>query len=656
MRLLLRADGVKSRVSARLFSAYLPSLLVLLLLATIALLQWAAVGGGFHFDDEPNLRDLGAYGGVTSWEALRAYLSSGFAGPTGRPLALLSFLIDDNTWPTAPEGFKRTNLFLHLINVALLIWLTLQLLRFYGLSEVRATWGALIAAALWGLHPFLISTTFYVVQRMAMLAATFSLLGILLYLRGRLLWPERPRAALLWMAGGVFGGTLCAVLSKENGALLPLLILTIEWFAPPGRAPLPCLFRWGVLYLPSVALVAYLATYFNFSPNPWPERPFNQIERLLTEARILWDYLGNWFIPRIEGAGLLRDGIAISRSLVDPPQTAVAVVALVLLVAAVVGLRRRAPLLALGFAFFLVGHLMESGWLGLELYFEHRNYLPTIFLLLPLAVWAVDERATAIRFVARLLTLGLLLLLSAFSYQRAQLWRDPVQLEAYWALAAQGSPRAANALARRLTEVGRFSEAEQVLREAVERNPQSGLLLLTLLQLRINLNEATRDDFVEVARRLHTVPFDAQTVTALRHLTERAIRPSASPLEREGIRLVIEHLATNEQYRQFPLFRRLIPYLLAQLDLADGKITEAERHYAEAMRLYGQVDAGMQMVAEVGNANYPDAALRLLDQVEQLLAESSDRMLKFPRAFYEREIARIRALLLEERERDSSDR
>ncbi|TSE27979.1 hypothetical protein Tther_02466 [Tepidimonas thermarum] len=640
----------KTRAPARVFFAdAAPAAALLLLLLAIAVLQWPALAGGFLFDDEPNLRDLGAYGGVASWPTLRAYLFGGFSGPSGRPLALLSFLLDDFTWPSTPENFKRTNLLLHLLNVALLTWASFKLMRLRGCTERTAAWTAVLAAGLWGLHPYLISTTFYVVQRMALLAATFSFAALAAYLHGRLLLASRPRAAIMWMGVALALGTLLSTLSKENGALLPLLVLVVEATALSAQPPLPRFFRWVFLYLPSAAVLGYLARYIDLSDRPWPERPFNQIERVLTEARILWDYLGQWFFPRIEGAGLFRDGIVISRGPFDPPQTALAVLGLVALASAGVWLRRRAPLVALAILFYLAGHVMESGWLGLELYFEHRNYLPTAFLFLPLAGWIVQAQNGPQRGLARLIAAVLLGWLAFFSAQRAALWADPVKLEVYWAMAAPESPRAANALARHwLDHGGDPAEADRVLEKALARHPDSGLLILSRLQLHTNLGTATLDEFAEAARRIESVPFDAQVVTALRHLAERAARPSAHETERNGVRLLVQHLQANGQYQQFPLFRRLMPYLLGRIALAQGDAASAEALFTEAIGLYGQMDAAMQMMAEMGNAGHPAPALRLLDQAQALLNQLPDTALTFPRAFYQSEIDRIRALLLAE--------
>jgi hypothetical protein len=49
---------------------------------------------------------------------------------------------------------------------------------------------------------------------------------------------------------------------------------------------------------------------------------------------------------------------------------------------------KKYPLISFGILFFLLNHLIESTILPLELFFEHRNYLPSLFLFLPLAVSA----------------------------------------------------------------------------------------------------------------------------------------------------------------------------------------------------------------------------------------------------------------------------
>src|SRR5258705_13200466 len=74
------------------------------------------LGGGFLFDDFVNLDALGSHGRIDTWPRFWIYLTSGTADPLGRPLALLSFLLDARDWPASAAPFLRTNVLLHLLN------------------------------------------------------------------------------------------------------------------------------------------------------------------------------------------------------------------------------------------------------------------------------------------------------------------------------------------------------------------------------------------------------------------------------------------------------------------------------------------------------------------------------------------------------------
>ena len=72
--------------------------LLVLVAATIAV-NWPGIGGVFLFDDKENLVKLLRFGEVRTFEDLLTALGNGIAGPTGRPVSLLSFLMNDNAWP-----------------------------------------------------------------------------------------------------------------------------------------------------------------------------------------------------------------------------------------------------------------------------------------------------------------------------------------------------------------------------------------------------------------------------------------------------------------------------------------------------------------------------------------------------------------------------
>ena len=130
---------------------------VLLMIALAAGIYWPGLYGAFLFDDFANLPSLGRYGGVRDLSSLSWYLTSGIADPTGRPVAMLSFLVDARDWPADPFSFKRTNLIIHLCN-GLVLYSVLSALGqrlTSNLTHLRTA--ALLATAIWLLHPLWMS-------------------------------------------------------------------------------------------------------------------------------------------------------------------------------------------------------------------------------------------------------------------------------------------------------------------------------------------------------------------------------------------------------------------------------------------------------------------------------------------------------------------
>src|SRR6185312_1616330 len=216
----------------------------LLILALMLLMAWWAYApglhGGFLFDDLGSLPALGASGPITHWDTFWRYITSGTADPTGRPLAMLTFLLDARNWPADPLPFKRTNLILHLCNGVLLYALCARLGKLLYIDARRARQAALLGSTLWLLHPLLVSTTLYIVQREAMLVATCVMSGLLLWLYGRQQLIEgRLKTGALWSVCGLGGFALLGTLAKANGVLLPLYALLIEVIVLAPRRPLP---------------------------------------------------------------------------------------------------------------------------------------------------------------------------------------------------------------------------------------------------------------------------------------------------------------------------------------------------------------------------------------------------------------------------------
>jgi hypothetical protein len=170
-------------------------------------IYWPGLQGGFFFDDGPSI--LFAQGvrlESFSLESIYQALLSGGAGPSGRPVAQLSFALNYYFSGFNPLVFKATNLAIHLACGFLVFCLAYRLLKAATPSARQRN--TLIAsgavAALWLLQPIQLLPVLHVVQRMTSLSALFLLAALLLHICGR----ERgghTGAAWILLAWGFFG-------------------------------------------------------------------------------------------------------------------------------------------------------------------------------------------------------------------------------------------------------------------------------------------------------------------------------------------------------------------------------------------------------------------------------------------------------------------
>ena len=609
---------------------------------------WAGLKGDFLFDDYPNLEPLGHYGVIDGWDKIKNFIFNGFAGPTGRPISLASFLIDANTWPAVSSPFKYTNLMIHSLNGILLCWAILLLLRNYNYKEHQAIWVALIASSIWLLHPYFVSTTLYVVQRMAQLATLFTLVGIVSYLKARLFLAHKPIQGYVYMAVSIGICTILATYSKENGALLPLLILVLE-YCNPNKNYKP-IWQWRALclWLPSCAVLYLIFREINFSANPWPNRNFNQIERLYSEARIVTEYLFNLVVPQIEGRGLYQDGYKVSKSLFQPMTTLYSIIFLTVLIIIGFLVKNKYPLLSVAILFFFSAHLMESTVLGLELYFEHRNYLAALFLFMPFATALYILKDKVERKLVYLIIAIIFAILSFFTYERAKLWGNTDQLLLFWVKNNSNSPRAQSAIATQLMEKGYILESNQHLQNSLQKLPHSALLNIQLLLQKVSYGLATQEDFENSSSKLKQQLFDVQAVQGLRILTEGVIAN-----EQQCIRYcqptlsLIQHLDRHAGYNKISVYQRLSPYLKAKIYLAMHQEKAAIAYYQEALQRYNDVEAGLMMVAELGTYGSAQNALNLLNKVDEVYQHQDTSKLKRSKTEYDMEISRLQKVFID---------
>jgi hypothetical protein len=480
-----------------------------LLITTI--IYWAGLHGGFLFDDYPNIVDNpGVQPKDASFSSLVSAALSSPSSELKRPLASLSFAANYLASGLNPYWMKLTNLVIHLLNGILVFFLTLAILQSadeerrngYIFSAPcsepsRATMVAALVATSWMVLPINVTGVLYVVQRMESMANVFVLVGLIGYVKGRrrMLTPTsttlaKKKHSTQWFRS-IFsqGFALCVasvtipaaigVSAKETAVLLPLYALLIEWCLfqfrhcnEIGRAanngPNKTLTRdnrVGGLFLLVLALPLVLGSLWLvpnlLRPGSWATRDFSLGTRLLSEARIVVDYIGWTLLPTPDALSFYHDDFRISTGLFAPITTLTSIATLVCIIFLAWWFKSRQPLVALGIGFYLGCHLLTGTVLPLELVYEHRNYFASFGLMLAvvpiLAASSVKKHDGTIKTKGSELAFpmlrygllcGLMICWTILTALTSDAWGDPLRLAQDLALRAPNSPRAQYELGR----------------------------------------------------------------------------------------------------------------------------------------------------------------------------------------------------------------
>ncbi len=439
-----------------------------LVLVLLFLLYGSSLDGPFVFDDRPNIVENSSVH-LENLSA-RGLVSAARDGPvSNRPVAYLSFALNYRLHGSETTGYRVANLLMHWVTGILLYFLVKLTL---SLPSQRANWSSprmisLFTALIWLVHPLATQTVAYIVQRMNGMAAMFYILALLLFVRARLRGPSRARWTL-FAASGVAG--LLALGTKEIAATLPIFVLLYEWYFFQDLDP-----RWLKRYaFPFFAAVLILSLLFvGGDPLVWLEsgyekRHFDMLERLLTESRVVLHYLGLLAYPNPANLSLSHS-FPLSHSLIDPPTTLLALAAIAALLWLAVRTARRERLLSFGILWFFGTLVIESTIIPLEIFFEHRTYLPSTFVLL-VAV-AMLYRFTPRQWMATALAGAVVLGFANWTSERARVWADELVL---WRDVVEKAPddvRAWTVLGVTLNSRGRSDEAISAFRHAQRLDP-----------------------------------------------------------------------------------------------------------------------------------------------------------------------------------------
>lgn len=550
------------------------------------------ISGPWIFDDYTNIIQ-NTYAKVRSLDAveLKGAAYSLQAGPLNRPVAMITFAMNyyfaGSLVDTTP--FKITNLLIHILNGLLVFWLSQLILQRYAQlhpkgfnsNPLKKSHNIILLAGvvslLWLVHPIQITSVLYVVQRMTSLSALFTLVALILYLRGRLILLTGYKRKIWLLIAGIIVFWSLGMLSKENAALLPIYILTLELVLFSNEKPWS---MWHYLekrkkyYLLAGLVIAgfvFISLAIYYSLPGYSKRNFSMIERVMTESRVLFFYISLILVPRINQFSHQHDYIEISRSLIDPWTTLSSLIGILLLLGLAIAYRKKTALISLGILWFFAGHLLESTILPLEIAHEHRNYLATFGILL--AMLGIAKLVIQLNPTARLIGVffGIALILSSVTFLRASQWADYNSFYRYEAYHHPNSPRIQAGLGVLYEAQGKYEEATTVLRRAWELAPDDIGFMLSMYQLISKqgkeLSEAENDDMSNRLASTTLTPTAYLAFENIAYCLQSTCRSLQKPMER-WINVIL-----NESTR--PVDRSYYYYLLGVTLSSQGRIHEA---------------------------------------------------------------------------------
>jgi tetratricopeptide (TPR) repeat protein len=581
------------------------------------------------------------------------------AGPLQRPVAMLSFALNyylagsfDSTL-----SFKLTNIVIHALNGMLVYWFVRLMLQRH--AEVthsvdqtgkfgigKNTWMALAVALLWTVHPIQVSSVLYIVQRMAELSTFFMLLSLICYLQLRTQQVHRQGSrfstALLIMASAAFW--LLGMLSKENAAILPVILLLLEYTLFARESPwrfwdrLKPTHRTAILCFAATLGLAAAYFAFRYALPGYAGRPFTLTERVLTEARVLFFYLYLILIPQIDQFTLYHDDVALSTSLISPWTTLPAVLGHVALILfAVVSLfRRKRIMLALGIMWFYIGHVLESSIFPLELMHEHRNYLPSIgVFIVVVELVRLGTRRLAFPRLAWCLPV-FLVFFSTVTTTRAYQWSSYNKFYAFELIHHPHSAMANSGLAGILTKMGRLQDAENALRLAAELEPNEPSHLIWLLSAEVQGRE-TPDPQVQ-QRILELLDNSQLTATTVKTLGDVAgclgtwCNALSRPLEQWlDVLLRPQHHGGDKSYYYY-----LLGISLVNQGKTAESITAFWKSYEMDPKYLHPLFSLISIYIQLNDLNNAENTLRLLKKSDQNNTHSMPRRVELVAAEVER--------------------
>jgi tetratricopeptide (TPR) repeat protein len=609
-----------SRTPSKAFFAFLAIILV-----TYFVYYDGILYSKFLLDDFPNLQRLSTVKSLYDLEGILGYSLNGIAGPTGRPLSLFTFALQESSWPNDPFYFKLVNFGIHIINGYLVYSILLLVFNFStkGHDTRKSAALALAGSFIWLIHPIQTSTVLYAVQRMTELSALFVFTGLLIYLHGRELLIKNPDSnkGIVIISAAVIIGAFFGTLAKENAILLCLYIITFEitLFRKHGfkhKTLWSCLF----LYIPLLTLLAYLIyRSFPYLLNDYPIRTFSAYERLITEFRVITEYISLIIIPRPNQFGLFHTDFLASTSFFNFP-----IILSFLFISSLLGagiyFRKSLPKLSLGILFFFSAHALESTFVNLEIYFEHRNYVAILGIII-LLLFLTDhlfrnvELKKSIKTTLKIGGIVWIGFIAVITYKEVQLWSKPVLQAEVWYKFNPESDRARGHYNNLLTLFGQHQEALKNYKQLFFSDINDPGVPLLWMELRCFDSTIPYPPHQQTLDKLSNAIFTNAVIGTLDEIATLKEKQGCSALDNQILLEYIDAISTSKHYQRSG-HQRILKIIESKYLFLENDIEEA----IEALTFANKIKATPDILISISSLQH------LLGNKEQFIISFDNLM------------------------------
>jgi protein O-mannosyl-transferase len=342
-----------------------------------------------------------------------------------RPLLMFTFWLNYQSGGIDPFGYHLVNVLLHFLGSVVVSLIAARLLSWVNVDGPKRDVLAVLAGALFLVHPVQTESVAYVASRSEALSVLFFYSGLAVFLNrgeGSMGW----RRALISVV--LFGA---AMATKEHTAVFPIVVIVTDYFWKRGGLRKNAFF-YALVAAGGAAGVVMVYRVLGSTPTAgFRTGEFTPFTYFYTQCRVMWTYVRMFFLPF--GQNVDPD-VAISHTILEHGAI-VGLLAMAGVLAAAWVYRKRWPLASFGAILFVILLAPTSSFVPiLDPAAERRLYLP--FLGLILIVLEVARHLKLSQIVG--IGAAVCLVFSVLSYQRNELWGDPVAL---WADAAAKSPR-----------------------------------------------------------------------------------------------------------------------------------------------------------------------------------------------------------------------